>query len=158
MNHENSLDVQELPACYRCHASKVRCRRAPGQVQCRRCTRAAYSDCHPRPSRHGRVGQQQTRRPSGTSTIQKEDEEDHQAAGSSSMPVEPSHELHEQKHASDVDQSHHAILGLIAASVAPSGDNLSDLFWSPFGTDFDPDLLHAPLPPTPSQPSASSRD
>ncbi|RYP37692.1 hypothetical protein DL767_002803 [Monosporascus sp. MG133] len=163
MNHDNSPDVQDqLPACYRCHASKVRCRRAPGQVRCRRCTRAAYSDCHPRPSRRGRIGQQQTRGPSGMSTTPKEVEEDSLPgpAVSSNMAAEPGHELHEQRHDMDADPSH-ALLDLIAISMAPSGDDLSDLLWTPLVSDFDPDslhagTLHASLTPTPSQPSASS--
>ncbi|KAI0477932.1 hypothetical protein GGR56DRAFT_432858 [Xylariaceae sp. FL0804] len=158
MNPDNSLDVQDqLPACYRCHASKVRCRRAPGQVRCRRCTRAAYSDCHPRPSRRGRIGQQQhqTRGQSETSTRPKELEEDSLPAESSNMSAGSAHELHGQVHDINADPSH-ALMDLIAVSVAPGGDGLSDMLWTPLVNDFDPDSLHTPLAFTPSQPIASS--
>ncbi|KAJ5955296.1 hypothetical protein N7501_009575 [Penicillium viridicatum] len=159
MSHDNSLDVQDqLPACYRCHASKVRCRRTPGQVRCQRCTRAAYSDCHPRPSRRGRIGQQQTRGSSGMLTTQKEVEEDSLPAVSSNMPDEPGHELHEQRHDSDAANP---LLDLFVGPVAPGGDGLSDLLWIPLVSDFDPESVHGPLAlttTTPSQPSASSND
>ncbi|KAI0481391.1 hypothetical protein GGR56DRAFT_317942 [Xylariaceae sp. FL0804] len=48
---QDSVDITEQqPACYRCHASKLRCRRAPGQVSCMRCVQA-QEECCPRPSR-----------------------------------------------------------------------------------------------------------
>ncbi|KAK3897491.1 hypothetical protein C8A05DRAFT_47918 [Staphylotrichum tortipilum] len=46
------------PACHRCHSSKLRCRRAPGQRACNRCIRTQL-ECSPRPSRRG-PGQQRT--------------------------------------------------------------------------------------------------
>ena len=145
MNHENSLDVQDqLSACYRCHASKVRCQRAPSQVRCRRCTRAAYTDCHPRPSRRGRIGQQQLRGPSGMSTTQKEVEEGSLPAVSSNMLTEPGHELQEQTHDINVADPSHALLDLPAIPLASGGDGLSDLLWTQLVSDFDPDSLHGP--------------
>jgi len=44
------------PACHRCHSSKLRCRRAPGQRACNRCLRSQL-ECSPRPSRRGRAHQ-----------------------------------------------------------------------------------------------------
>ncbi|OJZ83574.1 hypothetical protein ASPFODRAFT_48987 [Aspergillus luchuensis CBS 106.47] len=143
MSQDNSLDIQDqLPACYRCHASKVRCRRTPGQVRCQRCTRAAYSDCYPRPSRRGRITQQQTRGLSGILMTQKGVEEGSLPAVSSNMPAEPGDELHEQRHDSDAADP---LLDLFVGPVAPGGDGLSDLLWTPLVSDFDPDSVHRPL-------------
>ncbi|KAH7230787.1 hypothetical protein B0J15DRAFT_198525 [Fusarium solani] len=170
MNHDkNSPDVQDqLPACERCHASKVRCRRAPGEVRCRRCTRAAYSDCHPRPSRRGgRVGQQQARRgSSGPPSTPKPMEEDTlslpaTAVSSNNMTTDTTHDLHQQQtHDMNTDTSN-ALLDLISVSMAPSGDGLSDPSWEPLVHDVGPDSMRAvtlptSLAPTLSNPSASS--
>ncbi|GKU22173.1 unnamed protein product [Fusarium langsethiae] len=170
MNHDkNSPDVQDqLPACERCHASKVRCRRAPGEVRCRRCIRAAYSYCHPRPSRRGgRVGQQQARRgSSGPPSTPKPMEEDilslpATAVSSSNMTTDTTHDLHQQQtHDMNTDTSN-ALLDLISVSMAPSGDGLSDLLWEPLVHDVGPDsmravTMHTSLAPTLSNPSTSS--
>ncbi|KAK3331525.1 hypothetical protein B0H66DRAFT_528859 [Apodospora peruviana] len=173
MNHDNSppAEVQDqLPACYRCHASKVRCRRVPRQVRCRRCTRAAYSDYHPRPSRrgHGRIGQRQQRRgPSGTSTSPEEAGEEDSlpeppAVVARNMTAEPRHDLYEQRgHDMDAADPSHTHLDLMAISMTPGGgDDLAGSLWTPFVSDFDPDSLLYPrgtlTTATPSQPSASS--
>ncbi|KAI0139648.1 hypothetical protein GGR57DRAFT_496182 [Xylariaceae sp. FL1272] len=122
----------KLPACYRCHASKVRCRRAPGQLRCARCTRAAYPDCHPRPSRRGRTGQRQSMpRPSstGVSAPQKQIQEDGNA-----------------------DPASHPLMNLTGIMDPGEGD-LSDMVLSLL--DFDPGSLYMPLAPSLSQPSTA---
>ncbi|KAI1264728.1 hypothetical protein F5Y18DRAFT_77524 [Xylariaceae sp. FL1019] len=132
MSYDNGLDVQELPACYRCHASKVRCRRAPGQLRCARCTRAAYPDCHPRPSRRGRTGQRQSMpRPSSTgmSAPQKQIQEDGNAG-----------------------PSPHALMDL-SGMMGPGEEGLSDMVLSLL--DCDPGSLYMPLAPSLSQPSTA---